>query len=108
MTTHLARHVLQVFSLQPFHSSCGARESVAAHGLHRPTRERPATESPTVEPTQRWCSDCGKGRAKRDGQERADRLTTSLRALGLWNHRSGTQAEKGDFTSHPADSLEKP
>jgi hypothetical protein len=74
--------------------SCGARKSVTAHGLHRPTHERPAATSPIAEPTQRWCSDCGKGRAKRDGQERADRPTTSLRALGLWKHRSGTQAEK--------------
>lgn len=62
---------------------CGARESVAAHGLHRPTRERPATESPTVEPTQRWCSDWGKERANVTGKSaRADGLHPSW-ALGL-------------------------
>lgn len=46
VTTHLARHVLHGCSSRPLHSSCGARESVAAHGLHRPTHERHGVRSP--------------------------------------------------------------
>lgn len=89
----------------------GAREaktSRAAYSLHRLTHERPATDSPSVEPTERWCSDSGKDRMKRDGQEHADRLTTSLK--GTWSvaHRSGLQMEKETFTSHPAESMEQP
>jgi hypothetical protein len=82
----------------------GARNSVAADRLvsARP-KKRPATESPTVEPIRRWCSDRSKERAIRDGQERAGRLTTSLRALGLECTEAGIQMETGDFPSHPAE-----
>jgi hypothetical protein len=34
-----------------------------------------------------------------------DRVTTSLMALGLYQHRSGVQVEKGDFPYHPAAAL---
>lgn len=87
---------------------CGAQKGItlrAAHGLHRPTHERPATGSPSVAPTKRWCSDLGKGRVICDGQH-ANRPTTSL--MGTWSvqHRSGVQMEKDDLTSHPAELME--
>jgi hypothetical protein len=81
--THVTLTRRQGVASRVIHSSCGARESVAAHGLHRPTQERPATESPTVEPTQRWCSDWGKERANVTGKSaRADGMHPSW-ALGL-------------------------
>jgi hypothetical protein len=98
---------LKVVGLWQFNRS-GAREphSRAAHSLHRLTHERPATDSPTVEPTQRWCSDWGKGRVICDGQH-ANRLTTPLK--GTWSvaHRSGLQMEKMTLTSHPAVPMER-
>lgn len=83
---------------------CGARGSVAADRLvsARP-KKRPATESPTVEPTQRWCSDCGKGRVNVTGNSTRTVGLHPSRALGLCNHRSGTQVEKETFPSHPAE-----
>jgi hypothetical protein len=89
-------------------NKCGARGphiSRAAYSLHRLTHERPATGSPSVAPTQRWCSDWGKGRVICDGQH-ANRLTTPLK--GTWSvaHRSGLQMEKMTATSHPAEPME--
>jgi hypothetical protein len=64
---------------------CGAQKC-AAHRLHRLTHERPGADSPSADPTQRWCSDCGKVRANVTGNSaRAVRLHPSW-ALGL--HRT--------------------
>jgi hypothetical protein len=80
--------------------------SLAAHGLYRPTQDRPAADSPSAEPTQRWCSDWGKGRVNVTGK--------STRTVRL--HPSGHLAcdtsdaghkRSGLTSSHPAEPMEK-
>jgi hypothetical protein len=89
-------------------NNSGGAQQCAAHGLHRPTHERPDADSPSADPTQRRCSDWGKDRAKVTGKSaRAVGLHPSW-ALGLHQHRSDMQVEKGDCTGHPAESMETP
>jgi hypothetical protein len=44
--THVTLTRRQGVASRVIHSSCGARESVAAHGLHRPTHQRHGVRSP--------------------------------------------------------------
>ena len=69
------------------------------------TQERPAVERPTNQPTQRWCSDCGKERANVTGNSaRADGLHPSW-ALGLDSTEAASRWSGRIHLSHPAVAM---
>lgn len=81
----------------------GLRESVAADRLvsARP-KERPAADSPSAEPTRRWCGDRGKDRVNVTGKStRADRPHPSW-ALGSGSTEAATGWRRRTSPSHPA------
>lgn len=82
----------------------GARTSVAAHGLHRPTHERPGAGSPPAVPTQRWCSDCGKVRANVTGKSARTVGLHPSSALGLVSTEAAIRWS-GRAYGHPAESM---
>ena len=105
-----------------FPNRCVQRSSVmarseAAHSVRAPsdkatacigrTQERPAAELPTDQPTQRWCSDCGKERANVTGKSaRADGLHPSW-ALGLDSTEAASGWSGRTHQGHPAAAMER-
>ena len=82
-------------------------QQCAAHSLYRLARQRPATERPTVEPTQRWCSDCGKGRANVTGKSaRTVRLHPSGH-LACISTEAAYRRSGQTFIGHPAAAFLK-
>lgn len=106
--TKILRHNLEGYG-QPRNAEVYSvrAPSNAADGLHRPTHERPGADSPFADPTQRWCSDCGKGRANVTGKSaRPVGLHPSL-ALGPVSTEAATGWSGQTFTGHPADLMER-
>lgn len=103
------RQVMHVFdALQRGFASAAIASKVgreiAAHGLHRPTQERPVPAPPAGEPTGRWCSDPGKVSANVTGKSAlADRLHPSS-ALGLTSTEAADRWS-GRLTGHPAVAM---
>lgn len=84
-------------------SPTGARKCKRACIGHR--QERPAADSPTAEPTQRRCSDCGKERANVTGNSARAVGMHPSRALGLDSTEAATRWSGQAATSHPAEPM---
>lgn len=81
-------------------------QQCAAHGLHRPTHERPAPAHQPEVPTRRWYSDRGKERANVTGKSaRAVRLYPSW-ALGLCSTDAAHSRSGQTSPGHPAVAME--
>lgn len=91
------------FSLRGAALPTGARKCKRACIGHR--QERPAADSPTAEPTQRRCSDCGKERANVTGKSaRAVGMHPSWE-LGLDSTEAATRWSGQAANSHPAEPM---